>query len=542
MKVVMYFFRDRFFSKMFFNPSPEKLFLKVVKFGVLFVVTVVMWSALAGCAQLVEGVQLGGEVKPLVDVRAPMILAVGPGTCALTKEGDLYCWGGVNKTYVDENGKRKYSRDWKPVYKGETKSGKKIKFIYMETYRATSSIETHLVDFYSSDLTLLSEDGEVYRFTYDPGMFLEYDKKRFVEPLEPSPVEGKIKFVKISTSFLYGCGLTKEGKAYCWGNHRSLPAKGKSIFAGYTNVGKEGYVEISEYEDIPYPVPVEMEDGTDVRFTDIYIDCDSFLSYGRCTKSPTYGLGTDGSVYRWGEFDVFVFDRFENKEKGSFPSRMTREIYLKEMYDDGELKGDDFDLDPLPACSIYLKGIDKNSDEELLGNRRKWGYRGKGYTIRKEYRDISECEGGEDEFVQVSYGDGSYCGLTKDGKAYCWNKTSRFDTIYGREWRAYSLGYGSTNEQEDLIPVAPSEAGEELRFKQISVSYNAPGRTHACAVTFEGKFYCWGSNITGGLGLGEDFEGESVTVDKYNKKKDKKEKKVIVSKIQLVPKEVKVGK
>ena len=84
-------------------------------------------------------------------------------------------------------------------------------------------------------------------------------------------------------------------------------------------------------------------------------------------------------------------------------------------------------------------------------------------------------------FSQFTSNSGYTCALTNEGKAYCWGQGSS-----GR------LGNNSTTDSR--IPVAVQmPAG--VSFQSI-----AAGNIHACALTTEGKAYCWGWNQYGQLG------------------------------------------
>ena len=73
------------------------------------------------------------------------------------------------------------------------------------------------------------------------------------------------------------------------------------------------------------------------------------------------------------------------------------------------------------------------------------------------------------------------CALTTEGKAYCWG------------WNGYGQ-LGNNSATNSLIPVAVQmPAG--VSFQSISA-----GNSHTCALTTEGKAYCWGQGNSGRLG------------------------------------------
>src|SRR5262249_24494437 len=84
-------------------------------------------------------------------------------------------------------------------------------------------------------------------------------------------------------------------------------------------------------------------------------------------------------------------------------------------------------------------------------------------------------------FTQVSAGLNHNCGVTSDGRIFCWGRNDN-----GK------LGDGTTTDRFGPVPVAGS-----LRFRQVSAGY-----LDTCAVTTSNRAYCWGDNRFGQLGDG----------------------------------------
>lgn len=84
-------------------------------------------------------------------------------------------------------------------------------------------------------------------------------------------------------------------------------------------------------------------------------------------------------------------------------------------------------------------------------------------------------------FIWISAGGAHTCGVTADNRALCWgNGTSG------------ELGNG-----EFVGPVlTPDSVATTLRFGQISA-----GLTHTCAITVNSEAYCWGANELAQLGI-----------------------------------------
>lgn len=90
------------------------------------------------------------------------------------------------------------------------------------------------------------------------------------------------------------------------------------------------------------------------------------------------------------------------------------------------------------------------------------------------------------DIAQVSVENDYTCALSKSGEVFCWaNLFGPGMTSWGRLW-----GHGSWER--------PERVDTKLRFVQIATSGQ-----HNCALTKEGRAYCWGYNHDGQLGTGD---------------------------------------
>jgi alpha-tubulin suppressor-like RCC1 family protein len=88
-------------------------------------------------------------------------------------------------------------------------------------------------------------------------------------------------------------------------------------------------------------------------------------------------------------------------------------------------------------------------------------------------------------FTAISVGDGFACALTTDGTAYCWGRND-----------ASQVGNDTVRVSQVTKPVPV--AGNH-RFVTLSAGFE-----HVCALTADGRAWCWGSSTEGALGSGPE--------------------------------------
>jgi alpha-tubulin suppressor-like RCC1 family protein len=122
------------------------------------------------------------------------------------------------------------------------------------------------------------------------------------------------------------------------------------------------------------------------------------------------------------------------------------------------------------TCGITTDGRTFCWGSGLLGN-------GTEYSQRVPPQLVA----GGHRFRQVSSGHDHTCAISTDNRAYCWGRNGG------------QLGDGTTADQQAPVPVAGGR-----QFRQLDV-----GTYHTCAVGYsDGKVYCWGGNSDGQLGDG----------------------------------------
>jgi alpha-tubulin suppressor-like RCC1 family protein len=298
----------------------------------------------------------------------------------------------------------------------------------------------------------------------------------------PALVAGGVRFTQISSGSYHSCGLTKIGKAYCWG------------------LNGEGAVGNGTPDNL-ITVPSAVAGG--LTFTQIAVG-----------GSHTCGLTISGEAYCWG-WDVngqlgngvpLVSANTPSPVAGGFTFTqisaglvhtcgVTRggEAYCWGTDSFGQL-GNGLPLAntnvPSPvAGGLTLTQVNAGSSHTCGlttgGQAYCWGSDAQGQLGHGALfgSNVPSLVLGGFTFTQVSVGFGHSCGVTKSGEAYCWG----FDS-FGQ------LGNGSSLANRDV----PSLVAGGLKFAQVSA-----GLYHTCGLTRGGgQAYCWGRDGNGELGNG----------------------------------------
>jgi hypothetical protein len=243
------------------------------------------------------------------------------------------------------------------------------------------------------------------------------------------------RFTTVSVGMFRGCGLTDQGRAYCWGQN---------------DVGQlgDGTVENSVGNG-----PQAVIGG--LKFTSI-----------SARYTVTCALTARGRAYCWGANGVGQLgDGTTDNSNENGPQAVI-----------GGHKFTSISAGASHACGLTAQGR-----AYCWGNNYQ-GALGDGTTANSDRNGPQAVIGGL-RFASISAGLSRTCGITIQGRAYCWGSNS--DGAFGNGTNISSLESG------------PQAVIGGLRFASIST-----GAFHTCALTDRGKAYCWGSNGEGTLGDG----------------------------------------
>lgn len=250
----------------------------------------------------------------------------------------------------------------------------------------------------------------------------------------------------------HSCGTSNDGKTYCWGSHSDGQL---GIGAGATQL---------------VPSLVSMINVTSGGFAKVALG-DDF----------SCGLTKDGTTMCWGRGTEFQTARYP-AASANVPV-LTEEQWSSTSYGWAEkdfvdvVTGKDF------VCNLNYKG------RVYCWGKNTHGQFGQGNTTDLEtertaaYLDMSSYPAFKN-IKKLVAGDEHLCALLADGSAICWGR--------GTEGQV-----GDNGGVDRLVPTAVNTSGIAGFDGFIDI---AAGGNHTCALTADGKAYCWGENGNGELG------------------------------------------
>lgn len=311
--------------------------------------------------------------------------------------------------------------------------------------------------------------------------------------LRPVAVVGGHRFRQISAGSYNTCGVTVDSRAYCWGNHQVRPMEvvgghrfrqvsaGEDHTCGVTTEdraycwGTNVFGQLGNGTHDPdgnnHPTPVAVAGG--LRFREVRVG-----PYHSC------GVTTNDRAYCWGR------DRFGEIGDGSAhgncmfsgralpcrksPALVAGEYRFRQVDAGGGLGPGEGSVgtDGGRTCGVTTNG------RAFCWGDGSHGQNGNGTrSIIFSPRLVS----GGLQFSSVSAGLNRTCGVTTENRAYCWG-----------DGRAGGVGDGTTSQR-----LTPAAVAGDLHFRLVSA-----GGLHTCGTTPGSVAYCWGYNAQGQLGDG----------------------------------------
>ncbi len=248
----------------------------------------------------------------------------------------------------------------------------------------------------------------------------------------PLPPADTVAFATYDLGAFHACGLTAAGRAYCWGAN------------GVAQLGT------GTFED--EAVPRRVAQGTAVY------------------RQVTLGGGHTCAVlstevaHCWGLNDRGQLGLGTQGLPVGQPTRVAA----------GRL------FSFIAAGGAHTCGLDQNGFAWCWGLAES-GRLGNGVSGVEITRPTPDSVLFAEPFAMLTLGNDHTCGLTADGRAYCWGSGA-----------LGQLGIGASENRDTPTLVSGGHV-----FAQLDA-----GGLHTCGVTLDGDGYCWGDHASGQLGMG----------------------------------------
>ena len=329
--------------------------------------------------------------------------------------------------------------------------------------------------------------------------------------LDPERFGPGLSFTDVSAGDSSACGVTSDGRAYCWGSNtlgqlgngetgRGAPPLLVTSALHFTTVtvggkhacalatdrtaycwGDDALGELGDKRQVhsttPIPVIVDPIAGNPTSF--------AVISAG---SEHTCGISTAGEAFCWG--------RNTTGQLGTSASTLSCL--------GGTTACSDFPVPVNAPPGITFTSISAGTDHTCAiattGAAYCWGSNSLGQLgtgATAPGGPVPVPVSGGLTFTQISAGDGFTCALTQAGAAFCWGDNSNL---------ALGIGPFSGGGSVQAAPVAVLGGHA---FARLSA-----GNSHVCAITLSGDAFCWGSNLFGALGntLQAAFRGQPQQV------------------------------
>ena len=350
--------------------------------------------------------------------------------------------------------------------------------------------------------------------------------------IDVTPAEYKWTILKsewqsIASGEDFHCGVTTNGKLYCWGKNSSGQlGTGDDIGRAYpTQLPDSDWKEVTAGDSFACAIKIggslwcwgnnyagQLGTGdTQWRTSPTQVGSESDWAKISAGGDHICGIKTDGTLYCWGsnyngELGIgSTAEHFSSpmsvgtdKDWAEISSGLLHTCGIKtdgSLYCWGENSygqlgiGEEGGHKYLPVTV----GTDKNWKEASAGRFHTcavktdrslycWGYNSSGELTGGNGAYPSPITVGTQKiWAKVEAGDFNTCALTTAGYLFCWGDNSR--KILGKK--------------EEKVYRSPFELFEENRFQDITL-----GNHSACGTTTDGALYCWGWNKEGQLGVG----------------------------------------
>ena len=358
-------------------------------------------------------------------------------TCALTSDGTAYCWGLNNSGELGGP-----SKDTCKAEHGENLCSKRP----IAVSGSLRFLALVVGQFHSCGL---SNEGRAYCWGSDYNGQLGADSGLTVchepngNPLKcasiPVPVAGGFRFALLVAGRLHNCGLTTTGVTYCWGLDEAGQL-GSDSASGICGEAGEG--------------------GHPCHRTPVRVGGERTLVSLAAGRSHTCGLDAQGQAWCWGRFLGAPLSPI-----GAHPPFASISA------------GDHKTCALTPEGATLCWGVFRIGPSDLLMT----------LTTPTPGGTWQAADDSALHFTSVTIGEEHICGLTSARAAYCWGVGWAGNLGISRG--LFKLGKQGSN---DPLPVEG-----KLQFAVLSAGF-----AYTCGVSSDGRAFCWGENKLGQLGDG----------------------------------------
>jgi len=311
----------------------------------------------------------------------------------------------------------------------------------------------------------------------------------------PMKLPGDLRFAQLSTYGRHTCGITLDGKAYCWGyNGWGALGSGSNASQSATPMAVSGnltFRSISAGADHTCGVTTDnraycwgnndwRQLGTGTVFSATPVLVSNTLSFAKVTAGTAFtcGITTGGATYCWGANSIGQIGGGGTISYGNVFVAAPQQVVGGQTFQSVTL-GNQF------ACAVTTlgQGYCWGGNNSKLGN-------GPNGTDSSTPVQVS----GGQVFQAISAGYGHACGVTTLFQIYCWGLNGS--------------GQLGSNVANGLTPV---RAGSVEAIEVAASGIGTGSGSHSCAIAKNRlTVWCWGRNDTGQLGNGATTTGATA--------------------------------
>ncbi|MDO4781243.1 MAG: hypothetical protein Q4A34_02540 [Candidatus Saccharibacteria bacterium] len=357
-------------------------------------------------------------------------------SCAIASDGSVYCWGGGWAGQIGNGATSSHNIPVRTV-QGDMPAGVRASYV--------SAGESHTCALASDDRVYCWGKGEKGRLG-DGSNSNKLAPSKIAQGVSGLPSGERI--MQIAAGNHHTCGVTMNGRAYCWGD------------GGAGRLGNGS----PDHRSVPTPV-AQGEVPVGVRFIQI-----------AAGNEHTCALASDSRAYCWGNGSD---GRLGNN--GGGPNSPTPTPVAQGEVPVG-VRFTQIAAGESHTCALASDG------RTYCWGRNEYSQLGTGNTSSRSTpaRVTQGALPTNARFLRIALGNNHTCALASDSRAYCWGKNNDGQ-----------LGTGNTSSRSTPARVTQGGVPTGVGLVEIGGGYH-----QTCSAASNGEAYCWGQGYAGRLGNG----------------------------------------